>query len=123
MIHKYTEINCDNFVRFFRCNEKCSYFIWKEYRGINFGATCDVVDDVITIKIFFLAQSGHIWYQIEAVLLFWHFQNGRHFQITTNTLLEVIPEIDYTSKITMNISKILSFWWMLWLKYQGSDDG
>ena len=32
-------------------------------------------------------------------------------------LLEVIPEVEYTRKIAMSMSDILSFWSMLWLKY------
>ena len=42
-------------------------------------------------------------------LIFWHFQNGCHFEITANFLPEVIPEVEYDNKVPMSISNILSF--------------
>ena len=45
------------------------------------------------------------------------FQNGCHFQVATNFLPDVIPEVEYSSKIAMSISDILSFWSTLYLKY------
>ena len=39
------------------------------------------------------------------------FQNGSHFELTTNFFLsEVMPEVEYTRKIAISISDILSFW-------------
>ena len=43
----------------------------KEYRGPNLRPPCDVIDEVIIMKILFwqnLGRSFHIWGQIEAVL-------------------------------------------------------
>ena len=42
----------------------------KEYRGSTLRPPCDVIDDVIIVKILFLHNLGrtfHIWGQIEAV--------------------------------------------------------
>ena len=57
-----------------------------------------------------LGRSFHIWGKIVAVLNIKKFQNGRHFQVATTFLPDVIPEVEYTSKIAMSISDILSFW-------------
>ena len=38
------------------------------------------------------------------------FQNDRLFEFATILLAEAIPEVEYTSKITMSIFDILSFW-------------
>ena len=43
-------------------------------------------------------------------LIFQIIQIGRFFEIATNFLQEVIPEVEYISQIAMNISEILSFW-------------
>ena len=43
-------------------------------------------------------------------LIFQNFQNGRHFEPDILFLPEVIPEVEYTRKIAMSISDILSFW-------------
>ena len=45
-------------------------------------------------------------------LIFENFQNNRHFEVATNFLPEVIPEVEYTNKIAMSILDVLSFWSM-----------
>ena len=63
-------------------------------------------------------QSRRIWLSAEAELslIFQNFQNSRHFEVATNFLPKAIPEFEYSNKIAMNISNILSFWSTL-LKY------
>ena len=89
----------------------------KEYRGPNLRPHCDVIDDVIIMKMLFwhnLGRSFHIWGQIEAV-----FNISKLIKMAANLSLrqiflpEIIPEVDYTRKIAMSISDILSFWSML----------
>ena len=46
-------------------------------------------------------------------LLFKKIQNGRQIEVATNFLPEVIPEVEYTSKIAMSINDMLTFWSML----------
>ena len=57
-----------------------------------------------------LGRSIHIWGQIEVVFNIKKIQNGRHFELATNILPKVIPEVEYTREIAMSISDILSFW-------------
>ena len=37
--------------------------------------------------------------------------------VVINFLAEVIPEVEYTRKVAISISDILSLWSTLWLKY------
>ena len=48
--------------------------------------------------------------RLKLCLIFQNFQNGRHFELATNFSSEVIPEVEYTRKIAVSISDILSFW-------------
>ena len=57
------------------------------------------------------------WVKLKLCLIFQQFQNGRHFEIATNNLPEVIPEVEYTSKTAMGNSNILSFRSTRYLKY------
>ena len=42
--------------------------------------------------------------------IFHNFQKGRHFELTGNLFLpEVIPEVEYTKKVAISISEILTF--------------
>ena len=73
----------------------------------------EVIDDVITIK----KNFGIIWddlfiseVRLKLCVIFQNFQNGRHFELDKLFLPEVIPEGEYTRKIAMGISDILSFW-------------
>ena len=42
-------------------------------------------------------------------LIFRNFQNGRHFEVATNVLPKVIPEVEYSSQRAISISDVLSF--------------
>ena len=68
-------------------------------------ATCSV-------RNFFISEV-----KLKPCLIFQNFQNGRHFELDKPFLPEVIPEVEYTRKIAMSISDILSFWSTLLLKY------
>ena len=66
-------------------------------KNIYFGIIWDV---------FFISKA-----KLQLYLIFQNFQNGRHFQVAKNFfLLNVIPEVEYISKIAMSISDILIFW-------------
>ena len=60
-----------------------------------------------------VGQYFHICSQIETVFNILIFINGRHFEVTPAFLSEVIREVEYTSKVAMRISDIVSFWSML----------
>ena len=59
----------------------------------------------------------HIWGQNEAVFHISKFSKWPPFEPATNFLPEIIPDVEYTRKIAMSISDILSFWSTLWFKY------
>ena len=73
------------------------------------------MDDVIIIDFFPIIWDGFFISEVKLklCLIFENFQNGRHFELATNFLPEVIPEVEYTWKIAIGISDILSFWSML----------
>ena len=48
--------------------------------------------------------------KLKPCLIFQNVQNGCHFELATIFLPEVIPEVEYTTKIAISISDILSFW-------------
>ena len=49
--------------------------------------------------------------KLKLCLIFQNFRNGRHFELATKLFLpEVILEVEYTRKIAISISDILSFW-------------
>ena len=109
MILTHRKFNDNILARFLVITKNVISFI-KEYRGPSLRLTCDVIDDVIiTKKIFF----GIIWndlfiYEVKLKLcsIIQNFKNDRHFELATP---EVIPEVEYTRKITISISDILSF--------------
>ena len=60
----------------------------KEYRGNIVRPSCDVIDDIITMKNTF---SGKIWdglfiyeVKLKMCLIFKHFENGSHFEVARN---------------------------------------
>ena len=84
-----------------------------EYRG-NFEATmwrhrwCHHHGNFfdIILDVFFISEVT-----LKLCLIFQNFQNGRHFELATNFFLpEVILEVEYTRKMAISISDILSFW-------------
>ena len=69
MIHMHRKFNDDIFARFLVIMKNVISFI-KEYRGPTLRPPCDVIDNVIIMKILFwpnLGRSFHIWGQFEAV--------------------------------------------------------
>ena len=88
IIPMHRKFNDDIFAHLFSYHEKCRYLI---HKGIN------KADFDVTLwrhrwrhhhkKYFFLHNLGrsfHIWGQIEALFNISNFQNGRHFELTTN---------------------------------------
>ena len=73
------------------------------------------------MKILFWPNLGryfHIWGQIEAVFHIWKFSKWPPFWAPDKLFLpEVIPEGEFTRKIAMSISDILSIWSTLLFKY------
>ena len=70
MIHMHRKFNDDIFARCLVIMKNVVISYIKEYRGPTLRPPCDVIDDVIIMKIFFwhnLGRSFHIWGQIEAV--------------------------------------------------------
>ena len=89
----------------------------KEYRGPTLRPPCDVIDDVIIMKILFLAKFGTIfsylrsdWSYVKYLKIF---KMAAILSSRQTFLPEIIPEVEYTRKIAMSISDILSFWSML----------
>ena len=66
----HRKFNDEIFARFLVIMKNFVISFIKEYRGHNLRPPCDVIDDVIIMKILFLYNLGrsfHIWGQIEAV--------------------------------------------------------
>ena len=110
----HRKFNDDIFARFLVIMENVVISFIKEYRGPTLRPLCDVIDDAIIMKTTFF---GIIWddlfiseVNVKLCLIFQNFQNGRHFELTTKIFQEVIPEVEYTRKIAISISDILSFW-------------
>ena len=88
MIHMYTEFNYDTSVRFSVMTNNVHFLFIKEHRGATLRLSCDVMNDVITMKNSF---SSIIWdglfisvMKLKLRVIFWHFENGRHFEVTAN---------------------------------------
>ena len=84
----HRKFNDDIFARclFIMKNVVISYI--KEHRGPTLSPPCDVIDDVIIMKILFF---GICWddifiteVKLKLYLIFQNFQNGRHFELATN---------------------------------------
>ena len=87
MIHMHWKFSDDIFASFIVIMKNVVISFIKEYRGPILRRPCDVINDAIILKISFwhnLGRSFHMWGQIEAVLIFQNFQNGRHFEHATN---------------------------------------
>ena len=70
IIPTHRKFNGDIFARFLVIMNDIVISFIKEYRGPTLRPPCDVIDDVIIMKILFwhnLGRSFHIWGQIEAV--------------------------------------------------------
>ena len=73
---------------FFGYHEKCYFSFIMGYTEKNLRSPSDVIVDVITMKILFSCTIwGHLFIsdvKLKLCLTFWHFQNGRHFEVATN---------------------------------------
>ena len=88
MIPMHRKFNDDIFARFLVIMKNVVISFIKEYRGTTLRPPCDVMDDVIIMKILF---GGIIWddlfiseVKLKLCLKFQNFQNGRHFELATN---------------------------------------
>ena len=88
MIHMHRKFNDAIFARFSVIMKNVVISYIKEYRGPTLRPSCDVIDDVIIMKILFF---GIIWddhfiseVKFKLCLIFQNFQNGRHFELATN---------------------------------------
>ena len=88
MIHMHRKFNDAIFARFLVIMKNVVISYIKEYRGPTWRPPCDVIDDVIIMKILFF---GIIWddffiseVKLKLCLIFQNFQNGRYFELTTN---------------------------------------
>ena len=87
MIHMHRKFNDDIFARCLVIMKNVISFI-KEYWGPTLRPPCDVIDDVIIMKILLF---GIIWddlfiseVKLKLCLIFQNFQNGRYFELATN---------------------------------------
>ena len=89
--------------------------------GLTFRPPCDIIGDVIIMKKLFMAQFGTIFSYLKSnwscVRYFKIFKMGAILSSRQNFSPEVIPEVEYTRKIAISISDILSFWSTIWLKH------
>ena len=84
-----------------------------EYRGKLKGHTVTSSMMSSPWKIFFgiIWDFFHVWGQIEAVFNISKFSKWPPFWVRDKLFLpEVIPEVEYTRKMAISISDILSFW-------------
>ena len=88
MIPMHRKVNDDIFARFLVIMKNVLISFIKECRGPTLRPPCDVIDDVIIIKILFF---GIIWddffiseVKLKLCLIFKIFQNDRHFELATN---------------------------------------
>ena len=88
MIHMHRKFYDDIFARCLVIMRNVVISYIKEYRGPTLRPPCDVIDDVIIMKILFF---GIIWddifiseVKLKLCLIFQNFENGRHFELATN---------------------------------------
>ena len=88
----HRKFNYDIFARFLVIMENVVILYIKEYIGPTMTPPCDVIDDIIIMKILF----GIIWddffiyeVKLKLCLMFQNFQNSRHFELAF--LPEVFP--------------------------------
>ena len=98
MIHMHRKSYDDIFARCLVIMKNVIISFIKEYRGPTLRPPCDVIDDVIIMKILFLHNLGrsfHIWGQIEAVFNISKFSKWPLFWARNKLFLpEVIPEVE-----------------------------
>ena len=75
---------------------------------------CDIIDDVITLKKRFFDIIWHDLFisevRFKLCLISQNFKTGTILSSRQTFVPKVIPEVEYTRKIAMSISDILSFW-------------
>ena len=122
MIYMHRKFSDDIFARFLVIMKNVVISYIKEYRGLTLRPPVTSSMMSSSWKYFFwhnLGRSFHIWGQIEAVFNISKFSKWSPFWARDKLLSEVILEGEYTRKIAMNISDILSFWSTLkyWRRY------
>ena len=92
-VNKSSKISTDSY-----CME------WKEMSG-----SVSLMFIFVTFALLFIV--AHIWGQIDAVLNIWKFSKWPPFWTRDKLFYrQIIPEVEYTKKIAIGISDILSFW-------------
>ena len=98
MIHMHRKFNDNIFARCLVIMKTVIISFIKEYWGPTLRPPCDVIDDVIIMKILFwhnLGRSFHIWGQIEVVFNISNFSKWPLFWARDKLFLpEVIPEVE-----------------------------
>ena len=84
MIHMQRKFNDDIFARCLVSMKNVVISYIKEYCGPTLRPPCDVIDDVIIMKIFFLHNFVISEVKLKLCLIFQNFQNGSHFELATN---------------------------------------
>ena len=88
MIHMHRKFNDAIFARFSVIMKNVVISYIKEYRGPTLRPPCDVIDDVMIMKILFfgIIWDGHFISEVKfkLCLIFQNFQNGRYFELATN---------------------------------------
>ena len=102
----YTKFEDDIFVRSSVIIKNAILSFIKEYRETTLRSLCDVINifSCIIWDDLFISSI-----KLKLCFIFSLFQNDRHFEVATIFLPEVIPEIEYDTKIAMSICDILSF--------------
>ena len=117
MIHMHREFKDDIFAPFLVIMKNVVISFIKEYRWPTLRPPCDVIDVVIIMKILFVTWFVTIFSYVRSNWsCIWYFKIFKMAAILSSRqtfLPEVIPEVEYTRKIAMNISNILSIWSML----------
>ena len=87
MIHMHRKFNDHIFANFLVIMKNVISFI-KEYRRPTLRPPCDVIDDVIIVKMLFfcIIRDGLFISEVKCklFLIFQHFQNGSYFELATN---------------------------------------
>ena len=81
-----TKFEDDIFIRSSVITKNVFFSSIKEYRETTMRSLCDVIDNVITMKIFFCIIWDDLFIsnvKLKLCLIFRHFQNGRHFEVAT----------------------------------------
>ena len=115
MIYKYIQFGDDIVVSSSVIMKNVIFSFIKEHRETTLRSFCDVIDDVITMKIF-LTQFGTIFLFLmsnwSCVQDFDIFKMAAVLSSRQIFLPELTAEVEYAAKIAMSICDILSIWSM-----------